>query len=89
MLHHRRVDVMLLDLEMPDLGGVAVAMAARELDPMRRVRIVAFSGHGDVESRRVAREAGMDEYLQKPASKSAVIEVLLRLFPDASAEARP
>ncbi len=68
--------VVLLDLSMPGMDGYELARRLLAIPALRDVRIVAVSGYGEEEYRRLAREAGIVEHLVKPVDITALIEVL-------------
>ena len=57
------VDVVLMDMSMPVLDGVAATRRLLALDPAPRV--IALSGHTDTLSRAAALEAGAAAFLSK------------------------
>ncbi len=63
-------DVVLMDMSMPVLDGVAATR--RLLDAQPDVRVIALSGHTDRLSRKAALEAGAAEFV----SKSENLELL-------------
>ncbi len=58
-------DVVVLDLSLPDMDGIA---ACREIRSWSPVPIVVLSVYDDVESKIAALESGADDYLTKPFS---------------------
>jgi signal transduction histidine kinase/ActR/RegA family two-component response regulator len=71
-----RPDVILCDIGLPGMDGYAVAAAVRE-DPMiHEVYLVAVTGYGQEEDRRMAQEAGFDYHLTKPVSKASLDHVM-------------
>ena len=62
------IDVILMDLQMPEMGGLEAARAIRdeERDRGGRVPIVALTAHALQGDRERCIEAGMDGYLSKP-----------------------
>jgi PAS domain S-box-containing protein len=58
-------DVVLLDLDMPDMDGFDVARAIRA-EGNRHVRVVALTGWGQQADRARTRAAGFDHHLTKP-----------------------
>lgn len=64
----RAYDVMLLDMDMPRMGGAEVLkqVRGRSVAPHLKVLVVSGSGDGDVLSQTLA--AGADDYLTKPFS---------------------
>lgn len=56
-------DVVLLDLELPDIDGVQVCRQLRERSD---TAIIVVTAHGDEPDRVMALDAGADDYLVKP-----------------------
>jgi CheY-like chemotaxis protein len=69
-------DVVFMDIGMPGLDGLEVAKRLRREFPPERLRIVAITGYSDARTRDLARAAGFDEHLVKPADPAAVERVL-------------
>ncbi|HYT65713.1 MAG TPA: sigma-54 dependent transcriptional regulator [Vicinamibacterales bacterium] len=63
-LHTRRADLVLVDLRMPDVGGLDVLRAIRDLDP--RCQAVLMTGYASVETAVEAIKLGATDYLSKP-----------------------
>jgi DNA-binding response OmpR family regulator len=71
-------DVVLLDLELPDLDGVQVCRKLRERSG---AAIIVVTAHGEEPDRVMALDAGADDYLVKPfglAELQARIRAVLR-----------
>lgn len=60
-------EIVMLDVSLPDMDGFKVAVELRLLAETKGALIVALTGHGEDAYRRRAQEAGIDEYLLKPA----------------------
>jgi signal transduction histidine kinase/CheY-like chemotaxis protein len=71
-----RPQVMLLDIGLPDTDGYALARQLRALPELRGATLVALTGYGQNEDRRLAEEAGFDHHLVKPADLAQVSEIL-------------
>jgi CheY-like chemotaxis protein len=70
-------DVAFLDLGMPEMDGYEVARLMRQNPRLKRVFLVAVTGHSEHEER--AREAGLDAHLMKPVEPrklQSFVEVL-------------
>ena len=63
-LSTRHVDIALVDLRMPDLGGLDVIRAIRDMDP--RCQTVLMTGYAAVETAVEAVKLGAMDYLSKP-----------------------
>jgi len=74
-------DMILLDIEMPDMDGFAVCRTIREVD--QSVPIVFITSHADVEHRVKGREAGADSFLAKPIKEAPLMSVI-KLFLNAA-----
>ena len=59
-------DVVLLDVGLPDINGYEVARRIRALEGLRQPRLIALTGWGQEEDKRLARQAGFDEHWIKP-----------------------
>ncbi|MFW5926453.1 MAG: response regulator [Wenzhouxiangella sp.] len=83
-------DVILMDLHMPQLDGLATANRIRDLSsPSAHARIVALTADARPEERARLLECGFDDYLNKPITIPALIESIEALFdPNAEASAR-
>jgi CheY-like chemotaxis protein/anti-sigma regulatory factor (Ser/Thr protein kinase) len=71
-----RPQVMLLDIGLPDTDGYALARQLRAIPELRGVVLVALTGYGQNEDRRLAEEAGFDHHLVKPADLAQVSSIL-------------
>lgn len=70
-------DIVLMDLQMPEMGGLEATRRIRSNIPTdEQPRIIALTANVHREGRRRCLEAGMDAFLPKPIDKSALAEVL-------------
>jgi two-component system, chemotaxis family, chemotaxis protein CheY len=60
------VNLIVLDLNMPDMHGLEVIGFVRAHQKYRHVPIVVLTTRGDEESRQAALQAGANSYLTKP-----------------------
>lgn len=76
-------DLVLMDVHMPLMDGVAAAEAIRSLPaPASQVRIVALTADVFADTRERCMAAGIDEVVTKPVSLSALTSLLSRQFGD-------
>lgn len=68
-----RYALVVLDLNMPDIGGVEVLEFVRSQDQLRRLPIMVVTTRGDEESRSRALAAGADRFLTKPFAPEAIL----------------
>jgi PAS domain S-box-containing protein len=71
-----RPQVVLLDLGMPVMDGYEVARRLRRQPGLGGVVLVALTGWGQEEERRLSRAAGIDHHLVKPIEPEKLHEVL-------------
>jgi signal transduction histidine kinase/CheY-like chemotaxis protein len=77
----KRYDVVILDAQMPVMGGVEAARRMRDAERERslpRTPIIALSASVLAEDREEFRRAGADGFIAKPVSMSALSETLSR-----------
>ena len=75
-------DVVLMDVTLPGIDGIEATRRIRALAaPAGRVPIVGVSGRANAADEAAARAAGMDGYLTKPLSPSALTRVLGSVVP--------
>ncbi len=73
-----RFDVILMDVQMPDMDGLQATAAIRELEKPRGTRtpIVALTAHTMKGDRERCLAAGMDSFVNKPIDAAKFIEVV-------------
>ena len=73
-------DVILMDLSLPMLDGLAATRKIRERDQLARVPIVAVSAHDSADFHAEALAAGCNEYVTKPIDFDQLVQLLDRLL---------
>jgi CheY-like chemotaxis protein len=66
VLAEKRIDMVLLDIMMPELNGYEVLEARKQSQALRDIPVVVISGYNDVESVSSCIELGAEDYLAKP-----------------------
>lgn len=76
----RVYDVILMDIRMPEMGGLDATKLIREsLQPAKQPFIIALTADALLQSRQAYIDAGMDEVLYKPVQTKKLIELLARI----------
>ncbi|XYH93159.1 ATP-binding protein [Sorangium sp. So ce1128] len=77
-----RPDVILCDIGLPgEMNGYGVARALRGESAMQGTLIVALTGYGQDEDRKLAHAAGFDAHLTKPVAQATLERLLAELAP--------
>src|SRR5258708_2618960 len=69
-------DLLLTDLSMPEMDGISLFKAAREVDP--NLIGIMMTGHGSIDTAVEAMKAGALDYILKPFKLSTILPVLSR-----------
>src|SRR3954469_4878312 len=85
-MRRQSFDVVLMDVQMPEMGGfeATAAIRAAEADRGSRLPIVAMTAHAMKGDRERCLAAGMDEYITKPLDPKQLCAIVERI-----AEGRP
>ncbi|MEJ7596940.1 MAG: response regulator [Kofleriaceae bacterium] len=73
-------DLVVLDLNMPDVGGVEVVEFVRSQDRLRALPILIVTTRGDDDSKRRVLEAGASGFLPKPFAPQQIVDEARRLL---------
>jgi len=80
LLQTRHADVAMVDLRMPDIGGLDVIRAIREIDP--RCQAVLMTGYATVDTAVEAIKLGAMDYLSKPLDFARLEQLLTAIRDD-------
>ena len=72
--------IILMDLSLPFIDGLAATRRIRDLPGLKNVPIVAVSAHDTADFHHEALAAGCDAYLTKPIDFSELEEVMRRMM---------
>jgi CheY-like chemotaxis protein len=71
-------DVILMDVQMPEMDGFQATSAVRALSNGRQVPIIALTAHAIAGDEEKCRVAGMDGYLTKPLELVELVQAVER-----------
>ena len=75
---HPALELVLMDIKLPDIDGMEVTRAIK--DEMPRLPVVAQTAHALQSEKEKAGEIGFDGYLSKPIERDDLSEILRRLL---------
>ena len=78
-------DLILMDLSLPLLDGLAATRRIRQRDDLRNVPIIAVSAHDTADFHAEALAAGCNDYVTKPIDFDQLEALLHRLLPEKQA----
>jgi CheY-like chemotaxis protein len=73
-VHQRNFDMILMDMQMPEMDGLEATRRIRQLGAMgRAVPIIAMTANAMQEDRRRCLEAGMNDFVAKPIDSAELL----------------
>ncbi|WP_135555739.1 response regulator [Paenibacillus cymbidii] len=75
IVQKERIDIVLTDIRMPEMGGLELAKHVKRDFP--HVKIILLTGHDDFEYAREGIEHGVLKYLVKPADNDEIVAAVL------------
>jgi CheY-like chemotaxis protein len=73
-VHQRHFDVILMDMQMPEMDGLEATKRIRQLGALgRAVPIIAMTANAMQEDRRRCLEAGMNDFVAKPIDSGELL----------------
>jgi signal transduction histidine kinase/DNA-binding response OmpR family regulator len=81
ILKQQSFDVILMDVQMPELNGIETTKQIRSVLRMN-IPIIAFTAFNQPSEKRACLDAGMDDYLAKPVNENELINMLNFYFKD-------
>jgi len=82
LARRRPYDVILMDLQMPELNGIDATRAIRADSLNRDTPILAMTANAFTEDRQRCLDAGMNDHIAKPVNPQQLFETLLSWLPD-------
>jgi len=80
LARQHRPDLILMDIQLPEVSGLEVTKWLKEDDELRRIPVIAvtaFAMKGDEEK---IREGGCEAYIAKPISVTSFLETVRRFL---------
>ena len=81
MLDNSDHDVVLMDVQMPELDGLEATRRIRRQWPDRTLRVIAMTANAMAGDREACLAAGMDDYIAKPIRPTELRSALVRTAP--------
>ncbi|OOF19212.1 two-component sensor histidine kinase BarA [Salinivibrio sp. PR932] len=78
LAHQQAFDIILMDIQMPEMDGVTACQEIRKAGMNQQTPIVAVTAHAMPGERERLLEAGMDDYLTKPIEEAMLESTLSR-----------
>jgi len=73
-------DIVLTDLNMPEMDGEALLQAIRDIPMFEKLPVVVISSAGNEAKEEILRKAGASKILSKPISPPVIAEILESIF---------
>jgi putative two-component system response regulator len=81
MMEHVIPDLILLDVEMPDINGYEAAGMLKEKADFREIPIIFLTARNDPVSEKIGLNLGAVDYISKPVESGQLIERIGKLLP--------
>jgi CheY-like chemotaxis protein len=89
-LENRRYDLVLMDLQMPEMDGLEASRQIRSRFPAdRQPKIIALTANAMQGDRELCLAAGMDDYISKPVKMHEISAAIRRQFSKTTAPTAP
>jgi CheY-like chemotaxis protein len=73
---NRGIDIILMDMKMPEVDGFEATRRIKSIDP--GIPVIAVTAYAMVGDEKRIRDAGCDEYMTKPINKNILLEKISR-----------
>jgi two-component system sensor histidine kinase/response regulator len=77
----QRFDVVLMDIQMPEMDGIQATRLIREDSRFAGLPIIALTAHAFAEERQRTQDAGMNDHVTKPIEPRELMESICRQLP--------
>jgi len=81
MIENQKFDVVFMDILMPEMDGIQATREIRRNISSNELKIVAITALGLEEKRKMALDAGCDDFLTKPFRVEKLVDSIAKLLP--------
>jgi CheY-like chemotaxis protein len=79
IIRNKRPDLVLMDIQMPDISGVEVIKTIRNSnDAIKNTKIIAVSGYSQEKEINAFLDAGADDFISKPVENRKLFEIIFK-----------
>ncbi|PKO48227.1 MAG: hypothetical protein CVU31_06500 [Betaproteobacteria bacterium HGW-Betaproteobacteria-4] len=78
MAIQQRYDLILMDMQMPELDGLGATQAIREIPGYAETPIIAMTANAFTEDRTLCLDAGMNDFIAKPVDPDKLFVIMLK-----------
>ncbi|WGL16719.1 response regulator [Microbulbifer bruguierae] len=78
MWREQQFDMIFMDIQMPEMDGIATTGKIRQEESGHRTPIIALTAHAGTEEKSRLLSAGLDDYLSKPVSETQLSQTVKR-----------
>ena len=88
MVRRGNYDLVLMDIQMPEMDGLSATRMIRKDYGPRELPIVAMTAHAMSGDKEISLQAGMNDHVTKPIDPELIVEVLKRWIPGRARQAK-
>ncbi len=78
--HNEPFDLAILDYQMPQMDGITLTRAIRDIDKIKLMPIIILTSMGRKEEERTLKELNISKFLYKPTKQTILFETILSIF---------